>query len=634
MRQRLLVFVALALLLVCLGGTALAADTMDFNLSLSENRLSGPKEIGVTITVKNVGEQAMPGPVTLYYPDSSRIEEFGTPTLAPGEEREWKGTWKVTQEQLERGKLTFGIKYSYYNADGTVDNKEQAFGRTLVYVSAVPEVKVTRTILPTTARKGQTVYVRYEVKNTGTVDISGVTVTDEISDKKGEIGDIPAGGTGVCLISATMGTKNLTSSATVLYMAEEKRYTEKVGEASVKYGNVKLNATLKADKKGGDVGDKVVLTLTLKNNGTTNLENITVTDAVLGTVFTGLKVKKGETVTQTKEVTVVETVDYIFSVKGADTAGKAVETATGRVTVTAVDPNKNANLSVEAKVNKDTIYTLPGVVTFTVSVTNNSAVAMENVTVSSTGVELHTFKTIQPGETRSFVRDVMVETVGQFRFDAAVRNQLGEWETFQGNVIPIAYARPTAVPTEVPIVAPPAPVYVDIPTEDDLPEYIATTQGALSTLFRVLLVLCVAGGALIVAGVVSRVRLNIRSSQADDHLERDGYRDYTRAVSAKQRRMMPEENQPPEDANQPVSRPVGEEMAPNDLPEVKAEDNQVQPEGALMEETLGQLYPRASERAAHQETKRLDEMKPGANQPGSLSELRRHRRPDEDKKDS
>lgn len=40
-----------------------------------------------------------------------------------------------------------------------------------------------------------------------------------------------------------MGTKNITSNATVTYSAGGKSYTEKVADAAIKYGTVNLTAT-------------------------------------------------------------------------------------------------------------------------------------------------------------------------------------------------------------------------------------------------------------------------------------------------------------------------------------------------------------------------------------------------------
>ena len=60
---------------------------------------------------------------------------------------------------------------------------------------------------------------------------------------------------------------------------------------------------------------------------------------------------------------------------------------------------------------------------------------------------------------------------GIFQFTASCQDQLSQTLTFASNSLPITLERPTAEPTEAPIVTPPAPQYVDVPeTYDDLPE--------------------------------------------------------------------------------------------------------------------------------------------------------------------
>ena len=120
-------------------------------------------------------------------------------------------------------------------------------------------MEVNRTISPTTANKGQKVSVTYDVVNTGTLDISDVTITEDksISSKKGTIASIKAGEKGSYTFTATMGSKDLTSKATITYNAEGKKNTVTKEAATVKYGEVKLSASLDADKKGGMSGDAV-----------------------------------------------------------------------------------------------------------------------------------------------------------------------------------------------------------------------------------------------------------------------------------------------------------------------------------------------------------------------------------------
>jgi len=592
MKQRLIVcLVIIMTALLCATGVAGANSYDNYNIAmeLSATKLTEPKEITVSIKVTNVGETDMPGPVTLYYPNGKQVEEFGAPTLTAGSSKTWSGTWKVTQTQLENGKITFKLKYSLYNDAGETINKTLNFGHEIEYTGAVTNVEINRTITPTTARKGQEVTVTYDVINAGNVDISNVTIKEHanISGKNGKIDSVKAGEKASYSFTTTMGSKDLTSQATITYRAGGKELTDKKAAATIKYGEIKLTADLTADKKGGAVGDTVKLTLKLKNAGTVDFKNITVSDATLGEVFTGQAVAAGQTLTLEKDVPVNATVDYQFSVKGEDADGTAVETASERLTVTAVDPSQVIMLTTEASANTEVVYSLPGTVAFTVKVTNASTIDVENVTVSATGVDLYTFPKILAGETREFTRDVHVTMAGQYRFDARVRNQLNETLTFQSNIIRISHELPTPEPTSAPIVTPPKPVYEQVPTTDGLPEYVGTLQSVLDVLYKVFLVLGVISLALLLVGVVRRIQANVQSAKAQDHLERGTYRDYTHpAPKARQEKKADSQPEP-----QPVTRPIGEDNEGPALPEADEASTEYAEDGELMAETLRKLYP-------------------------------------------
>lgn len=352
---------------------------------------------------------------------------------------------------------------------------------------------------------------------------------------------------------------------------------------------MKLAASLSADKKGGAVGGSVKLTLKLKNSGTVDFQNLTVTDPILGEVFTGQTVVAGKTVTLEKDVPITETADYQFTVKGEDTTGNAVETATERVSVTAIDPSQVVLLTVEATADTQVVHVLPGNVKFHVKVTNTSAIDVEDVTVSASGVTLYTFPSILAGETREFTRDVQVSMAGQFRFDAAVKNKLNETETFQSNIIPIAYELPTAEPTEEPIATPAMPVYEAEPTSDGLPEYVATLQNALDVLYKVFLVAGIACLALLAVGVVRRIQANIQSAKAQDHYtERGSYRDYTQPAQTKKGKQKAGDA---DDAAHPAKDDKADQHGAD-------QDIAVHADNELMAETLRKLYPEESKTAA------------------------------------
>lgn len=590
MMKRRLIVCLVAILMLTMGVFAVASaatDNIKIDMDLSTTTFTEPKDITVSIQVSNAGETNMPGPVTLYYPNGKQVEEFGSPTLTVGTSKSWSGTWSVTQKQLEAGRITFKLKYSIENEAGELVNKSKNFSYPITYTGAVAAVEINRSISPTTAREGQEVTVTYDVVNTGNVEVTDVSIKENssISSKKGTIDSVPAGEKASYTFTVTMKKKDLTSAATITYKAGGKSYTAKKESASIKYGEVKLSASLAADKKGGIPGETVKLTLTLKNTGNVDYQNVVVTDAVLGEVFSGLTVPAGKTVTQEKELTIAQTADYQFTVSGTDASGSAVETATDRLTVQALDPAQQVKLTVQAEADRDTIYEIPGTVKFIVKVTNESSVDVSDVTVYATGVQLYEFPSILAGETREFTRDVSVSMAGQYRFDAKVKNQLSETETFESNIIPIAFANPTPVPTEAPIVTPPMPVYEDMPTDDGLPSYVGSVQKTLDVLYWVFMSLAGVSLLLLAIGVVRRIQDSIASSKAQDHLERSSSRDYTRPSARNAK------------ASRKDDAPVISEKAHAAMDAMQAEEEEVaQGEGANAEETIRQLYPRTAAR--------------------------------------
>lgn len=587
--KRILLMCAMLLTALALCLPVLCAEAeqttgiVNYTLDLSNNRFTGPEDITVTIKVTNVSDQDMPGPVTLYYPDGTMVLEFGSPTLASGQSQSWTGTWGVTMSQLELGKITFGLCWYEYNSAGELGERRVNFSKSLIYVETEPSVEVNRIIAPSMASNGQDVNVTYEIVNTGTVNISNVTIREsaDISKTSGTIASVPAGERASYTFTVKMGKKDLTSNATITYRAGNSTGTIRKEDAVIKYGEIKLSASLKADRKGGVSGDTIKLTLTLKNTGSADYQNVTVTDALLGEIVTGTTVPAKQTVTIEKEITITGSADYQFIVEGQDASGVSIETATERVSITEIDPSKAVSLTVHATSDRDVIYALPGVVRFTVQVTNNGASDLENVSVSSSGVTLYTFPTLEAGATREFTRDVSITTAGQFRFDASVRNEIDEAQTFEGNIIPIQFSQPTPVPTEAPITTVAPPRYEELPTKDDLPGYVGTVEKILSVLniaFGVLTGLC---AILLIVGVIRRIQANGR---AKDHLERSSARVYDQPAS--------KEKQGRKEVTQDVTRPIGEDNEP-EVPEVQPGDDAVTRDGALMEETLRQLYKRA-----------------------------------------
>lgn len=553
---------------------------------------TGPEEITVSIDVRNAGDEDFPGPVELYYPDLTQVEEFGSPTLAAGSSRNWEGKWKVTQKELEEGVIAFYVRYPVKDeTTGELATKAKKLSFKISYSGAEPELEIKRSFLPAVAQKNQEVSVIYEIANTGAAEVSNVTIkeNDAISSTAGAIKSIAPGETKKFVFTTKMGTKDMTSEATITYKAGGKNYSSKVEAGTIKYGTMDLSATLTADKKGGAPGDTVKLTLKLKNAGKGDFTNVAVTDENLGEVFTGETVKAGETLTLEKDLTVTETTDLQFIVKADGADGNTLETATGRVHVVATDPTKQIVLSVEAEADRTEVYKIPGgVVHFKITVHNESAVEVKNISVKAVDKEVYFFDTIPSGESRSVTRDMEISMAGNFQFTANAKDELGQVVTFASNTIPIAYAPPTAVPTEAPLVTPPAPVtYTPVP-ETAAPQWIKQAESAADTAKWVFAGIAGVLTVLLLIGAVRRGHRKSQSNKAMDHLEGATYRDYSVAPKGRKRSeiVSGEEERGAKAAGTPNA---------GELPQAPATQDAGSDE--LMAETLKRLYDEPAEGA-------------------------------------
>jgi hypothetical protein len=199
--------------------------------------------------------------------------------------------------------------------------------------------------------------------------------------------------------------------------------------------------------------------------------------------------------------------------------------------------------------------------------------------------QVYYFDVIPSGQSRTVTRDMEISMAGTFQFTANTRDELNQTLSFASNPIQIAYAPPTPVPTEAPLVTPPAPARIAMPEATAAPEWIRTTEQAADTAKWVLVGIAGVLGVLLLIGAVRRGQSKSHSNKAMDHLEGANYRDYS--IAPKRRRR-----------NEVVS---GEEEqaqaqeAPAEEPEPAAEPGKKEESSELMAETLKRLYNESAE---------------------------------------
>jgi hypothetical protein len=535
MKKRLFLLFLLCALLLGICGTALAADIpVSWSMELSKNQFTGPDDVTVSISIKNAGDDDLPGPVYLKYPDGKPVTDFGdggAATLKLGGVKTWTGTWHVTQRQLEAGKITFQVKYPVPTESGDVNYVSQYFSKAIIFNGAAPGLEVKRSFSTSVAQKDQVVTVTYDLLNTGNVTLNSIKVTENksIASKAVTVDSLKANESKQVKFEVKMGTKDLTSSAKVTYKVagSSKTETQTIDAATISYGEAKLKATLEASSKGVSIGETVELTLTLKNEGSVNYENLRVTDPTLGEVFSNQTLAASETKTLKKELTMQASGEYQFTILATDNTGMEISVPTEKVSITAVDPNKKLTLTVNAQADRLEVYSQPATVRFTVDVTNASESDATDVVLKHGATTWYSFDTIKAGETRRVVRDASISQAGRFQFTATCKDLLDNDVSFTSNEISIVYSVPTPAPTTVPqrTVAPPQ--LEAIPKTAGLPPIFSTVKSLSGILLGLSLTL-LAGSLFLLAVAWSRRAAQKRQSEAAlDHLERGTRRDYT-----------------------------------------------------------------------------------------------------------
>ncbi|MEG0767135.1 MAG: hypothetical protein RR482_05410, partial [Clostridia bacterium] len=178
---------ALVGLLLCLlflsGSVAMAADDpVSVRIECNPSSLSGPSTITVSIQVFNVGDDDLPGSVTLYDPSGNVVTDFGSGgsvNLGIAQAQAWSGKWNVTEEQLKAGKIVFKVAYSMYDDAGQRISQSKPVSARIFKKEGEPQLKVERVVLPKNPVKGQEMTVSYTLINTGTVEILSVRVEDK-----------------------------------------------------------------------------------------------------------------------------------------------------------------------------------------------------------------------------------------------------------------------------------------------------------------------------------------------------------------------------------------------------------------------------------------------------------------------
>ncbi len=540
-------------------------ETLSFSLSVEPASMTAPGIATVSARVSNAGTQAITTPLSLYDPDGKLVTSFSDGgslmQLPSGENFLWQGQYDVKQNHLDEGKLVYTLRYNSQDAAGTLIEKNIPATAEIEYTGEKVELKVNRTITPEVIRRGKTATVIYDLINQGNVKLTNITIRENrlISTKTQKVTSLEPGESAQITFSRSNVTGDLSSSATVTYYKEGDRKIQQLTVASVDVPLAKpgLQYTLTSDKTQYSIGETAVLTLQIKNAGNITYSNVTVTDPILGEVFSNVQIAAGQTRELTKEVAVNETTTYQFTLKLEDNTGTTMEEKVPDLKVSAYAEGQMLRLNLTLTASSEAIYALPGDIRFDLTVTNDSNTTAKNIRIRHAQKDIYTIDELAPGQSMVVSRDFSLSQAGKYQFTATATDVQNNPVDFTSNALEIAYVVPTAAPTHEVVATVPPPV-----THSPVPENFTSGNGQVKDILFILTLVFGAlfGAAFVLVAIsgIARARQRAKSNAAFDTFELAGARDYT--APADEARQPVETLAAEEESLEPVIHTTTEEM--------------------------------------------------------------------------
>ncbi len=509
-------------------------EGLTFALSAEPSSLTAPGTVTVSARVANAGSADINTPMALYDPDGKPVTSFGDGgtllKLESGESYLWQGQYAVKQSHLDEGKLVYSLRYNTQDAAGALIELTLPASAALVFTGEKVELKINRTITPEVVRRGKEVSVLYELINQGNVKLTNIQVKENrlVSTRTQTVADLEPGASQKVTFTKTNVTADLTSSALVTYRKEGDRKNLQliVEPVQVPLARPALTYTLSADKTQVSIGETVTLTLEIKNAGNINYSNITVSDPKLGELFTNVQISAGQTRELKKEITLNETTTYAFTLKLEDNTGTTQEEKVPELRVSAYTEGQMLRLNLTLTADKESISSLPGDISFNLTVTNDSNTAAKNIVIRHAAKEIYTINELAPGQSMVVSRDFRLSQAGKYQFTAVATDVQNNTVEFSSNPLNISYAAPTPAPTRR-IIQTIAPVVTYSPIPADYAPEGGQARSALFILTLALGALFALSLILLVVSAVLRAKARAKSDAAYDTFEISGTRDYT-----------------------------------------------------------------------------------------------------------
>ncbi|MFC0261598.1 DUF7507 domain-containing protein, partial [Fontibacter flavus] len=371
------------------------------------------EEIIYTLTVTNTGNVTLENVNVI---DVKVNVDQNVGTLAPGESASVTATYVVSQTDMDAGTIVNVATVSGTDPNGEDTNNEDSV---TVGVNQNPSLALNKSAdKNSVSAAGEEIIYTLTVRNNGNVTLENVTVVDAKVNVNENVGTLAPGEsatvTATYVVSqADMDTGSIVNVATVSGTDPNGNDTDTEDGVTVDVDqNASLSLNKTADKTSvSAAGEEIVYTLTVTNNGNVTIENVTVVDERVnvnenvGTLAPG----QSATVTATYVVSQADmdagSIVNVATVSGTDPNGNDTDTEDG----VTVDVDQNASLSLSKTADKTSVSAAGEEIVYTLTVTNNGNVTIENVTVVDERVNVNeNVGTLAPGQSATVTATYVV----------------------------------------------------------------------------------------------------------------------------------------------------------------------------------------------------------------------------------
>jgi len=342
-------------------------------------------------------------------------------TLAPGESKEFKTTYTVTKEDVERGYVQNVATSKGTTEDGDTEGGEGE--KKINTIEKSRQLTVTKTNdVPSGEKAGAGRVITYTitVENNSGFDAKNVEVTDDLTGESWSIASLPIGAketftTTLTVLESYLKYGTLENHATAVGTDTDdigKLSGENFSEVVLEEKNSHITLTKSSNVPAGQivgVGDTITYTITVVNDGNQTLNNVRVLDNLTGLDETITTFVPGAKETYyTEYVVTKEDVDrgYVHNsatAKGTDEDEE--ENGGGEDEENTPTEEKKSELTLvkNSSVAAGSTASLGQVITYTITVTNTGDLTAYNVAVNDqmTGLST-TIPALEPGASQSF----------------------------------------------------------------------------------------------------------------------------------------------------------------------------------------------------------------------------------------